>query len=297
MKSQFVPTNFRANTLVLIEKCNVILDSYAAQGFDMTLRQLYYQLVQANEIHNNQRQYDRLGDIVNNARLAGLIDWDYIVDRTRSLRQLSTWNSPSEIISVSAEQYRVDKWEGQLYRPEVWIEKEALAGVFERVCNEMEVPYFSCRGYASITALYSTWRRFKNYLAKGQIPYILHFGDHDPSGIDMTRDITDRLIKFGLTPKLERMALNYEQVERFRPAPNFCKLSDSRANGYIAKFGLESWELDALQPDVLAAIFRTEIENLIDVSAWDSAVELEREQSAVLHKISDRFDEVVAFVG
>ncbi len=164
MKNQFVSTNFRADTLVLIEKCNVILDSYAAQGFDMTLRQLYYQLVQANEIPNNQRQYDRLGDIVNNARLAGLIDWDCIVDRTRSLRQLATWDSPSDGIRAIAGQYRVDKWEGQLYRPEVWIEKEALAGVFERVCNKMEVPYFSCRGYASVTALYSTWRRFNKYL-------------------------------------------------------------------------------------------------------------------------------------
>jgi hypothetical protein len=296
MKEQFIQKKFRANTLELIGKCNSILESYETQGFDMTLRQLYYQLVQANEIPNNQREYDRLGDIVNNARLAGLIDWSCIVDRTRSLKSLATWSNPSEIVSAVAEQYRVDKWEGQQFRPEVWIEKEALAGVFERVCNEMEVPLFSCRGYTSVTAMYATARRFRDYREHDQTPYILHFGDHDPSGIDMTRDITFRLSVFRDNSKVERMALNIDQIEEHTPPPNFCKLTDSRSAAYISNYGRESWELDALQPDVLAGLVRREIESLIDDAPWRLAAETEKEQRAILGRISDKYDEVVTFV-
>jgi hypothetical protein len=296
MKIEFVPRRFRSKTLAIVEKCNAILDAYAKQGFDMTVRQLFYQLVKSNEIANNQPEYDRLDDVVANARLAGLIDWDHIVDRTRSLHSLSTWTDPSQILGDVAQLYRVDKWEGQAFRPEVWIEKEALAGVFERVANEMEVPLFSCRGYTSWSSLYATWRRFNSYLNNNQTPYILHFGDHDPSGLDMTRDIMDRYSKFGRIPKLKRLALNIEQVEAYRPPPNFCKFTDSRARTYIRTYGPESWELDALQPDVLAGIVRSEIRSLIDADAWRAAFQKEAEHRELLRRISERFDSVVAFV-
>ena len=296
MKVEFALKNFRSGTMELIQKCNAILEGYAAQGFDMTLRQLYYQLVQANEIPNNKREYDRLGDTVNNARLAGLIDWAHIVDRTRKLETLATWESPNEVIDAVSRQYRIDKWKGQTFRPEVWIEKQALAGVFERVCTEVEVPVFSCRGFPSCTAMFDASERFQSYLQKGQTPYILHFGDHDPSGVDMTRDIIDRLRTFKTSPKIERLALNIGQVEAYQPPPNFCKLSDSRSKAYIQKFGRESWELDALQPDVLSALVRDEIENLIDTDVWAAAAAREMEQVEVLRKISDRFDDVMAFL-
>jgi len=101
--------NFRQATRDLIAQCDSILMSYAEQGFNMTLRQLYYQLVARDLIPNNQKEYDRLGKTVSNARRAGFLDWDLIVDRTRSLKSLSHWNSPSQIVDAVAEQYLTDK--------------------------------------------------------------------------------------------------------------------------------------------------------------------------------------------
>jgi hypothetical protein len=296
VKIEFVPKNFRQPALELIEKCNDILDRYHAEGYDMTLRQLYYQLVSAGEIPNNQREYNRLGVIVNDARLAGLIDWDYIVDRTRNVRSLAHWDEPSDILEAVSQQYLIDKWEGQEFRPEVWIEKDALAGVFERVCNSLDVPMFSCRGYTSQSEMYAASVRFSGYADNNQTPYILHFGDHDPSGMDMTRDIGDRLSIFETDVEVNRLALNFDQVEAFQPPPNPAKITDSRAKVYIKRFGSESWELDALPPDVLAGLVREQIESLLDDNLWQEAVEKENEQKVILRKISKRFEEVSDFL-
>lgn len=296
MKIEFTSKNFREPALLLIDKCNDILDRYHADGYDMTLRQLYYQLVSSDEIPNNAREYNRLGVIVNDGRLAGLIDWDYIVDRTRNVRKLAHWESPADIVDAIASQYRIDKWEGQEFRPEVWIEKDALAGVFERVCNTLDVPMFSCRGYTSQSEMYAASKRFDRYVSDGQTPYILHFGDHDPSGMDMTRDIGDRLGIFGVDLEVNRLALNFNQVKAYKPPPNPAKITDSRAKAYIRQYGNESWELDALEPDVLATLVREQIENLQDGDLWAEALELEREQKTVLKTISDRFEDVATFL-
>src|SRR5262245_37159888 len=120
---------FSAPRLAVIAQANAICAEYAAQGYDLTLRQLYYQFVARGLIANRQTEYKRLGDIIDEARMAGLLDWDYIVDRTRYLRTQNTWEHPSDIISASASQFRIDKWEHQPYRIEVWIEKDALVGV------------------------------------------------------------------------------------------------------------------------------------------------------------------------
>src|SRR5579864_7879084 len=92
--------NFRAPTLAIVKKANEIIAEYAAQGFDLTLRQLYYQFVSRDLIPNTQKDYKNLGSIINDARLAGMIDWETIVDRTRELRSLSHWSDPSEIIAA-----------------------------------------------------------------------------------------------------------------------------------------------------------------------------------------------------
>lgn len=178
----YVRKAFREATLALIEVANDIIQEYAAQGFDLTLRQLYYQLVARDLIPNTQREYKRLGSIVNDARLAGLIDWDHIVDRTRFLRRLSHWDGPEDIVKACADQFRVDKWQNQPVRVEVWIEKDALVGVIEGVCNELDVPYFSCRGYTSQSEMWGASLRLGSYSLKKQTPIILHFGDHRPIG-------------------------------------------------------------------------------------------------------------------
>lgn len=283
---------FRTASLATINKCVAILKRYAAAGYDMTLRQLYYQLVAADEIPNTPASYNNLGALVNDARLAGLIDWDMLVDRTRNLQSVGHWDSPSQIVDAVAAQYRIDKWATQPYRPEVWIEKEALAGVFERVCTRLDVPFFSCRGYTSQSEMWRAGRRLASYMRNRQTPIILHFGDHDPSGIDMTRDIDDRLAMFMGGLNVKRLALNMNQVDEYQPPPNPAKITDTRATAYIAEYGHESWELDALEPDALAKLVTDAVADLRDETKWADAVAEENEQRATLRAFSEHFDEL-----
>lgn len=285
--------NFRPATLGMIQQANTIIAEYAGQGFDLTLRQLYYQFVSRDIIPNTQKDYKNLGSIVNDARLAGLIDWDTIVDRTREVRKLSHFDGPEDIISACSEQFNIDRWEGQPYRPEVWIEKDALVGVFERICQELDVPLLSCRGYTSQSEMWGAAQRMLGYKRKKQIPVVFHFGDHDPSGKDMSRDILDRLEMFtNGTMKFERLALNMDQVRQYDPPPNPAKITDSRAAAYIAEFGDESWELDALEPTVLAALVRRAINGVVDRKMMKAADEEQAEHREMLGKIAERYEEV-----
>lgn len=288
---------FTPASLKLIESANTIIMEYQLQGFDLTLRQLYYQFVSRDLLPNKQREYKRLGGIVNDARLAGLIDWDAIVDRTRNLRKLAHWESPADIVEACAKQFRVDKWSNQKTRPEVWIEKDALTGVIEGVCNDLDVPYFSCRGYTSQSELWAASQRLLNYCRGGQQPLVIHLGDHDPSGVDMSRDIKDRLELFMrhhnifYKAKVLRIALNMDQVQQYDPPPNPAKLTDSRAEGYVQEHGDDSWELDALEPKVLVDLIRATIEEHRDEDAWQERVDEENEAKRRLEEVAEELVE------
>lgn len=295
-KVAYVATQFRPETLAMIGRVNAICAEYAAQGFSLTLRQLYYQLVSRGLIANKSTEYKRLGSIVNDARLAGLTDWAHIVDRTRNLRSLSQWETPLEIITESAEDFHHDLWKGQPYRPEVWIEKDALIGVIEPACQRNDVAHFSCRGYTSQSELWRAARRHRQHERTGQDVIVIHLGDHDPSGIDMTRDIQDRLDLFGSSARVRRIALTMDQVREHDPPPNPAKLTDSRANGYVRRFGRESWELDALDPATLDALVDEEIRSWRDEALWDAAVERQEQDRAELEAVRDRWDDVTALV-
>jgi hypothetical protein len=176
----YAPKRFAAKTMAVIEQANAIFDEYSAAGFILTLRQLYYQFVSRDLLANTDDNYKRLGSIINDARLAGLVDWELMEDRTRNLARQPSWENPAEIIESAATQFRIDKWADQRFRPEVWIEKDALAGVFDRVCSEEQVPYFSCRGYTSQSEMWVAGQRLTRWIKAGQVPVIFHFGDHDP---------------------------------------------------------------------------------------------------------------------
>lgn len=285
---------FSTRTLTLIETANAIIDEYSADGLTLTLRQLYYQFVARDLIENSQKSYKRLGSIINEARLCGMIDWNAIEDRTRALQANGHWETPASIIYSARMSYRIDMWSNQRWRPEVWIEKEALAGVLAGLCSDLDVGFFSCRGYTSQSEMWAAGERFLNYQAEDQKVVIVHLGDHDPSGIDMTRDIEDRLqmftgMRFDGYLTIERIALNYDQIRRYNPPPNPAKVTDSRAGKYIKKYGRKSWELDALEPRVLQALVRNKVlsyrdddlyQERLDKLAADRAVLDELEQHA-----------------
>lgn len=295
-KIAYVEKKFKDESLALIERCNAVIVDYQRQGFSLTLRQLYYQMVSRNIIENTERSYKRLGDLVSNARLAGLIDWNAIEDRGRNLRANSHWTTPAAIIRSARHSYKVDKWEGQCYRPEVWIEKQALEGVIAGVCGRLDVPYFSCKGYNSQSEQWAAGQRLRRYMADGYEPIIFHLGDHDPSGIDMTRDNRDRLEMFMGGVELRRLALNMSQIDEYQPPPNPAKETDSRFASYIELYGDESWELDALEPQVLVDLIESAILSIRDDDQYEEMVALEIEGIEVLKKIEDRWNEVVGYL-
>jgi hypothetical protein len=219
MKICYVNKRFRTATKLMIQRANDIVDEAKSAGVDLTLRQMYYEFVARNWLPNRQAAYATLGDVMTDARLAGLVDWDAIEDRTRSLKRAAHWESPTDIIKACSEQYRIDRWKDQERRIEVWVEKDTMAGVLQRSCMDLDVPFFACRGYTSATEMWGASQRLLDYIQGGQEVTIIHLGDHDPSGIDMTRDIKDRLKIFlkdnNEYIKVDRIALNMDQVGKY----------------------------------------------------------------------------------
>lgn len=292
----YVPKTFSPEHQAIIGQANTIIDGYLRQGYRLTLRQLYYQFVARGLIANKVQEYKRLGGIVNDARLAGLIDWTAIEDRTRNLETIPSWGSPGGIIDAAARSYNEDVWRDQPVRIEVWVEKEALAGIFDRACKAWDLPYLSCRGYTSQSEMWAASQRLLAYVKGGQKVAILHFGDHDPSGIDMSRDIVDRLRIFGVDLSFERLALNMDQVEEHKPPPNPAKLTDSRCTGYIKLYGDQSWELDALEPAYLANLVEGGVRAVMDENRFTAARQRVERRRLTLTKAANRWDEVADYL-
>lgn len=287
MKEKFIDKRFSASSLFVIEHADTIIDYYESRGFSLSLRQLYYQFVARDLIPNTEKSYKRIGSIINDARLSGLIDWNIIEDRTRSLNCLSCWDSPQDILRTAARQYRTNKWADSDTYLEIWVEKDALSEIVGKAANVYEIPYFPCRGYVSQSAMYEAAKRFENKLSADNDLYLLYLGDHDPSGIDMTRDIESRLEIFSMPEVMvHRIALNMDQVQEQNPPPNPAKITDSRYRNYVSEYGNKSWELDSLNPDYLYNLIIKEIENIIDVEEFENKkAAQERERTAMIKMI------------
>jgi hypothetical protein len=282
MKELFIPKNFSPDTLALIARVNVILDEYRAQGYDLSLRQLYYQLVARGFIPNSLQSYKRVGGVVSDARLAGKVDWDMIKDRGREQVVPSHWSGLSSILRSAAHSFRIDKWEDQEYYVMAMVEKQALEGVLEPVCRRLDIPFIANKGYSSSSSMYEIGKGMLEQLENDKRVVVLYLGDHDPSGIDMTRDVRERLNLFagfemdeeGI--EVERLALNYDQVEALNPPPNPAKETDARFAGYVEEFGETCWELDAIEPNALAEIVETAVFRYRDLDLWSAAVAREQ---------------------
>lgn len=300
MKRRYRDINLSPGSLAIVQRANQIIAEYQELGYVLTLRQLYYRFVAGGFIPNKDSEYDRLGSIIGKARYAGLVDWDAIEDRTRNLGANSHWDEPADIIDAAARGYAIDKWQDQDNLVEVWVEKEALAGIVSQVCRELDVNWMACRGYMSASEMrVAALRMIEAERDEARNTIILHLGDHDPSGIDMTRDIQDRLREFceahgQAGPAVRRIALNMDQVDAYQPPPNPAKLTDSRCAGYMARFGDESWELDALPPNDLADLIRNTVAEYRDDERFEAMRQREAEERENLTRCSEQWEDVVA---
>ena len=278
----YIDKTFHRSSYELITIINEIEADYAKQGYNLTLRQLYYQLVARGYIENSEKSYKKIGNLVNDARLAGLVDWNSITDRTRQLRSNTHWSHPQEIIDSAIYSYAIDKRSDQPYNIEIWVEKEALADIVAKVAVQVDLPYFACRGYVSQSEMWAAAQRF---IDDGRYGIIIHLGDHDPSGIDMTRDIRDRMEVFGAYHvEVKRIALNYDQIEEYTPPPNPAKFTDSRINSYLSLYGSSSWELDALEPAVITNLIKSTVDTYTDFSLL---VEKQKKESKDIARLNE----------
>lgn len=284
--------NLRAATIELIEWAQATALDYRRRGYSLTIRQLYYQGVSRNRFPNNEKSYKNLINAVTKGRLMGMIDWALLEDRTRNAGGTAwfghTMPDPWRLAENSTYGLTQDLWEGQENRVEIWVEKQALEQVASRAADQYRIPYLACKGYMSQSEMWEAGhRRLREYAAAGQHPVILHMGDHDPSGIDMTRDIEERLSLFAETPvEVRRLALNWDQIEQYNPPENPAKMSDSRSGDYVRRFGDSSWELDALTPELLVGILTSEIDKLIDRELYDQK---DAEEDEIQEEARSRF--------
>jgi hypothetical protein len=299
---------FTPDAEAVLAQAGEICDEYARQGYGLTLRQLYYQFI-ARDLFpdsrrdmlmgtkNTEKNYKWLGTVISDGRIAGRLDWAHISDRTRSPQGGdSGWDSPRQIIESSADQYGISHWDGQPEYVEVWVEKEALADVISRTSNRWDVTSFACKGYTSQSSMHTAARRLRSMEMTGRKVTVIHLGDHDPSGMDMTRDIQDRLAMFRSAASVDRIALNMDQIEELNPPPSPAKITDPRARDYIEMYGDQSWELDAIDPAALDTLVEGAILEHLDLTLRQERLDQEEREKVQLSAIADNYDLLLEYL-
>ena len=202
-----------------------------------------------------------------------------------------SWGSPADILYGAAHSYQENLWLDQLRRPEVWIEKAALIGVMKPACEKWRVPHMAARD----SELYSAGKRLQGHLEDGLAPVVFYLGDHDPSGLDMTRSLREELSLDARAPiEVVRLGLNLDQVRELRLPSNPAKETDRRFEQYVRETGCtDSWELDALSPAFIDGLIEQAISDLVDHEAWKEALGREQANNDLLLRTATSFAETV----
>lgn len=279
-----------------------IVEQYRSMGYRLTLRQLHYQFV-ANVpgYVNHDSAYKKLGKILDDCRYSGFVDWDAIADRGRVPKNNYTVEDIPDALKDTVDTYRLNRQKDQDNHVEVWTEKDALSEIFWRSCSRYGVTLCVNKGYTSSSAIYESYTRIAEKINEGKTATILYFGDHDPSGLDMIRDVEDRLrlmlengrqLETGSSDDLivKPIGLTMKQIEKYRLPPNPTKMTDSRSPQYIKAFGSTCWEVDALKPEVLTQIVEENIVEQIDMRQYGEMLKQEQNDIIELKKIIKKYD-------
>jgi hypothetical protein len=225
-----------------------------------TVRQVFYQLVSRGIIPKLESQYKNVVcRLLGLMRREGQLPYDWIADATRWMRKPTSDSSAESMLRRTANTYRQALWEHQDAYVEVWLEKDALAGVLFDVTAEWDVPLMVTRGYPSLSYLYSA----ADALSQQSKPcYLYYLGDHDPSGLDIPRRVEKDLRAFapGVELHFERVAVTLDQVAEWDLQTRPTKKTDSRAK----TFDGESIEVDAIPPAALRKLVSDCITQHID---------------------------------
>jgi hypothetical protein len=271
----------------VVELVNEILSQYT---MPLTLRQVFYRLVADYSYPNTSSAYTQLSKQLVEAREKGDIDETKIEDRSREflggdqgfdrLEEFLDYQI-NEFLSSPKYYYR-KMWTEQPKFVIVWVEKDALSRIISSIAERYNVITAPSRGYASYTYI----KQAIENLPVDKDIIILHFADHDPSGLDMTRDLQERFSDYySGDVKVERVALTYNQVQTYHLSPNPTKTADPRAKEYVSQFGNQCWELDAIEPNELQRLVSESIEKHIDVEKWNKTLEEAKQERQELEKI------------
>ncbi|HPB88478.1 MAG TPA: hypothetical protein PLP59_13240, partial [Thermotogota bacterium] len=252
----------------------------------LTLRQIYYQLVSAGIIENNKSSYGGLSRMLKTARLNGEVEWEWMEDRTRYKHELYSDRDANEYVEWQKEafldNYRRDLSQSQPNYIEIWIEKDALSGLFKPVCDTYHVPLVVCKGYLSISFQHLYVLRVEAARRNGQHPVVIYFGDFDPSGVDMFENYQECFSEnFGVNDiRFVRGALNFEDIAGYGLLndPEALKDSDKRSKKFIEKYGRYAVELDAVPPDKLVERITETLFNYFDVELFEEQNEIYHEE-------------------
>jgi hypothetical protein len=298
MKQQYRTINFQKKNLDLLQKIVGILKEYETQGIKVTLRQLYYQLVSRDIIPNEVKEYSKLSKLLTNARYSGIIDWEAIEDRVRIPDTPSIFENIEDLIRTAIFSYKLDKWKGQDYYVELWTEKDALSSIISPLTKRYQITFCVNRGYTSASAIHDSFERILGEKTRKGIKtnkiIILYLGDHDPSGLDMIRDIQERLDEIAILESSDidieviPIALTDEQIKQYNPPPNPTKMTDSRAKQYIQNYGKTCWEVDALRPEILIKLIEDSILQFLDKKKFEKIQEQEEKDKEQIIELTKK---------
>lgn len=262
---------------------NAIEEISQYQAGVLTIRGLHYRLV-ARGMINTLLHYKRVVQAMIKARWDGVVEFKAFSDHDRSMLGFTKAketdvddkiNEGKTQVGLWMRAYEKNRWENQVYYPEVFIEKKALQGVFKPVCNNMDVSLGACKGYPSLTFLDQAADRFKVAEQMGKIPIILYFGDYDPSGEDIPRSIGENLRDMGVEVEIRRIALMEDQVVDWGLPPAPTKVGDSRTAKWS---GLGQVELDAVEPKKIQRLCEEAIAEIFDEDLYAELKETEAEE-------------------
>lgn len=223
----------------------------------MTVRQVFYRAVSAGIVAKTEAEYDgTVGRLLTEMRRAGTIPWGWITDFTRTMRKPVTFSNLEEAVRETADFYRRALWSDLDTRVEIWLEKDALAGVLYQETRLYDVPLMVTRGYPSLSFLHAAGEEIEDDAKR---TFIYYFGDWDPSGVDIPRKVESGLREFAPSAEIhfQRVAVTPLQIEELKLPTRPTKTTDSRARDFRG----ESVEVDAIPSRTLRALCRSCIEH------------------------------------
>ncbi len=231
----------------------------------MTVRQVFYQLTTLGTIDKTENEYkNTVVRLLTQMRLDGTLPFLSIADNTRWMRKPRTFSSMRQALRTTAESYRRATWDNQSSYVEIWLEKDALAGVIYQETAEWDVPLMVTRGYPSVSYLHSAAEAI---LECAKPAFLYYLGDHDPSGLDISRNVERRLREFATGAEIHfvRIAVRPDQIINWKLPSRPTKSTDSRAR----EFQGNSVEVDAIPPARLRNLVRQSIERHVDLRALE----------------------------